>query len=159
MTGSVPAKTVREALKRKPPWLVLCLGFGGLLFFILAACIGSLLMLGHVRQQETAMRQAFLSRLGALDQLRAGIYLSGTYVRDFLLSPDADGAQAQAVRLVSLEKETRAALDGYARTAAPDERSAVSGPARGDRCLLAGARQHSGLDAGRARPHALFLLL
>jgi signal transduction histidine kinase len=113
---------VREALKRNPPWLVLCLGFGGLLFFVLAACTGSLLMLGHVRQQETAMRQAFLSRLGALDQLRSGIYLSGTYVRDFLLSPDTDGAQAQAVRLVSLEKETRAALDGYARTAAPDER-------------------------------------
>ena len=119
---STPAMSVPESPRRRPPWLVLSLGFGGLLIFILAACLGSLWMLGHVRQQETAMRQAFLSRLSALDQIRSGIYLSGTYVRDFLLSPDVDGAQAEAARLVSLEKETRGALDGYARSAAPDER-------------------------------------
>jgi signal transduction histidine kinase len=101
---------------------VVSLGFGGLLIFILAACIGSLLMLGHVRQQETAMRQAFLSRLAGLDQIRSSIYLSGTYVRDFLLSPDIDGAQAQSARLVSLERDTRNSLDAYARSAAPEER-------------------------------------
>jgi signal transduction histidine kinase len=113
---------VPESLLRRRPWLVLSFGFGGLLIIILAACIGSLLMLGHVRQQETAMRQAFLSRLTALDQIRSSIYLSGTYVRDFLLSPDVDGAQAQSARLVSLERETRNALDAYDRSAAPDER-------------------------------------
>jgi signal transduction histidine kinase len=118
---SIPT-SVPESPRRRPPWLVLSLGFGGLLIFILAACIGSLWMLGHVRQQETAMRQAFLARLGALDQIRSGIYLSGTYVRDFLLSPDVDGAQAQSARLVGLERETRTALDEYARSAAPDER-------------------------------------
>jgi len=111
-----------EAPRRKPPWLVLSLGFGGLLVFILAAAIGSLLILGHVRVRETAMRQAFLARLGALDQIRSGIYLSGTYVRDFLLSPDPSGAQAQSARLTGLERETRAALDGYSRSAAPEER-------------------------------------
>ncbi len=119
---STAAKTVPESPRRRPPWLVLSLGFGGLLIFILAACLGSLWMLGHVRTQETAMRQAFLSRLSALDQIRSGIYLSGTYVRDFLLSPDSDGAQAQSARLVSLERETRTALDAYARSAAHDER-------------------------------------
>lgn len=111
-----------EAPRRKPPWLVLSLGFGGLLVFILAAAIGSLLMLGHGRLRETAIRQAFLARLSALDQIRSGIYLSGTYVRDFLLSPDSSGAQAQSARLVGLERETRAALDAYARSAAPAER-------------------------------------
>ena len=108
--------------RRKPPWLVLSLGFGGLLVFILAAAVGSLLVLDHVRRQETGMRQAFLGRLSALDQIRSGIYLSGTYVRDFLLSPDASGAQAQSARLEGLERETRAALDAYARSMAPEER-------------------------------------
>jgi len=116
------AKNPPESARRRPPWLVLSLGFGGLLVFILAAAIGSLLMLGHVRLQETAMRQAFLARLGALDQIRSGIYLSGTYVRDFLLSPDASGAQAQSARLISLERETHNALDAYSRSVAPDER-------------------------------------
>ena len=121
--------TVREPTsssqerRRKPPWLVLSLGFGGLLVFILAAAVGSLLVLDHVRRQETGMRQAFLGRLSALDQIRSGIYLSGTYVRDFLLSPDASGAQAQSARLEGLERETRAALDAYARSMAPEERN------------------------------------
>jgi len=121
-TSGTPSIRVPESLLRRRPWLVVSLGFGGLLFFILAACIGSLLMLGHVRQQETAMRQAFLSRVTALDQIRSSIYLSGTYVRDFLLSPDIDGAQAQAARLVSLEHETHNSLDSYGRSAAPEER-------------------------------------
>ena len=108
--------------RRKPPWLILSLGFGGLLVFILAAAIGSLLMLGHVRLRETAMRQAFQARLAALDRIRSGIYLSGTYVRDFLLSPDLSGAQAQSARLAGLERETHAALDTYSRAAAPEER-------------------------------------
>jgi signal transduction histidine kinase len=102
--------------------LVLSLGFGGLLVFILAAAIGTLLMLSSVRVRDTVMRQQFLARLAALDQIRSGIYLSGTYVRDFLLSPDSNGAQAQSARLVSLERETHSALDAYSRTAAPDER-------------------------------------
>jgi len=116
------AKLPLETPRRKPPWLVLSLGFGGLLFFILAAAIGTLLVLGHVRGQETGMRQAFLSRLSSLDKIRAGIYLSGTYVRDFLLSPDTSSAQAQSARLAGLEKETRAALEAYSRSLAPEER-------------------------------------
>jgi len=113
------------APRRKPPWLVLSLGFGGLLLFILAAATGTLLVLNRVRQEETTMRQAFLGRLGALDQIRAGIYLSGTYVRDFLLSPDSSGAQAQIARLSGLERETRAALDAYSRTMEAEERKPV----------------------------------
>jgi signal transduction histidine kinase len=109
-------------LHRKPPWLVLSFGFGGLLAFILAAAIGTLLVLNHVRTQETGMRQAFLGRLSHLNQIRAGIYLSGTYVRDFLLSPDSSGAQAQSARLAGLQRETLVALEGYSRSLAPEER-------------------------------------
>jgi signal transduction histidine kinase len=119
---NTPRTNTPESPRRRPPWLVLSLGFGGLLGFILAAALGSLFVLGHVRIQEKAMRQAFLARLSALDQIRSGIYLSGTYVRDFLLSPDLSGAQAQSARLAGLERETHAALDSYAHSAAPDER-------------------------------------
>ena len=108
--------------RRKPPWLVLSLGFGGLLVFIVAAATGTLVVLDRVRHQETLIRQAFLQRLSALDQIRAQIYLSGTYVRDFLLSPDTSGAQAQTSRLAALERETHAALQGYSRILEAEER-------------------------------------
>lgn len=106
----------------KAPWLVLSLGFGGLLICIVGAAAGTFLVLSRVRQDEAQARKTFLERLGALDQIRAQIYLSGTYVRDMLLSPDPSGAEAQTARLAPLERETHAALDSYARSLEAEER-------------------------------------
>ena len=106
----------------KAPWLVLSLGFGGLLVCIVGAAFGTFLVLDHVRHEEARTRKTFLERLGALDQIRTQIYLSGTYVRDLLLSPDPSGAEAQTARLATLERETYAALDAYGRSLEPEER-------------------------------------
>lgn len=108
--------------RRKPSLPVLFLGFGGLLLFLVAAAAGSLMALDRTRQEESLMRKAFLARLGALDQIRAQIYLSGTYVRDFLLAPDPRSAGAHAARLGALERETHTAVETYARSLEPDER-------------------------------------
>jgi len=103
---------------------VLYAGFGGLLIFILAAAAGTLLLLDRVRSDDTRTRRTFVERLGALEQIRAQIYLSGTYVRDFLLSPDAGGAEAQRARLTAIENETRTVLDRYDKLLDPEERDA-----------------------------------
>jgi signal transduction histidine kinase len=103
---------------------VLYAGFGGLLIFILAAATGTLYLLDRVRTEDTRTRQAFIERLGALEQIRSQIYLSGTYVRDFLLSPDAGGAEAQRARLTAIENETRPILDRYQHSLEPEERDA-----------------------------------
>lgn len=103
---------------------MLCAGFGGLLIFILAAALGTLVLLDRVRSDDTRTRRTFVERLGALEQIRAQIYLSGTYVRDFLLSPDAGGAEAQRNRLTGIESESRAVLDRYAKLLDPEERDA-----------------------------------
>ncbi len=107
---------------RKPSWVVLALGFGGLLLCILTAAAGTLLVLGRVRNDEAQARRAFLERLASLDQIRSQIYLSGTYVRDFLLAPDAAAAAAQASRLGELEREARSAVKSYSLALEPDER-------------------------------------
>ncbi|HUI80046.1 MAG TPA: ATP-binding protein [Bryobacteraceae bacterium] len=108
--------------RRKPSWLVLSIGFGGLILFLIAAATGTLVSLDRARSSETRLRKAFLARLGALDQIRAQIYLSGTYVRDFLLSPDEPGAASQSTRLEALERETQSALTSYSQSLAPEER-------------------------------------
>ncbi len=107
--------------RRKAPWLVLILGFGGLLVCILAAAVGTISAFDRVRRDETRIRKNYLERQNALDQIRAEIYLSGTYVRDFLLSPDPSGAAAQSARLSTLEQEARAAVSAYAHGLAPEE--------------------------------------
>jgi signal transduction histidine kinase len=108
--------------RRKPSWLILSLGFGGLLVCIVAAAVGTLTALQRVRNAEAQSRKAFLERLGALDQIRAQIYLSGTYVRDFLLSPDPGAAKAEAAHLATLDRDTHKALDAYGRGLEPEER-------------------------------------
>src|SRR5262245_38319911 len=102
--------------------MVLSVGFGGLLVFIIAGAWGSLLVLGRVQGNETHIRRAFLHRLQALDGIRSQIYLSGTLVRDFLLSPDPEVATAQTARLKALNQESNAAMQEYARALEPEER-------------------------------------
>lgn len=109
-------------MRRRAPWLVLWLGFGGLLMGIIGAAVGTLRTLDRVRLDESRFRKSFLARLSALDQIRSQIYLSGTYVRDFLLSPDPSGAAAQSDRLVSLKKDTQTAIQAYSRGLEPEER-------------------------------------
>lgn len=116
------ASKSRAAVRRRTPRLVLWLGFGGLLACIVGAAVGTISALDRVRNDETKIRQTFLTRLGALDQIRSQIYLSGTYVRDFLLSPDPGGAAAQSVRLSALDRETHAAIASYSQTLEPEER-------------------------------------
>ena len=110
------------AQRRRPSWLILSLGFGGLLICIVTAAASTLFALQKVRQSESQARQAFIKRLSDLDQIRSQIYLSGTYVRDFLLSPGPDAAKSQAAHLAALQRETRSALDGYRQELEPDQR-------------------------------------
>ncbi|HLK66144.1 MAG TPA: ATP-binding protein [Bryobacteraceae bacterium] len=111
-----------EATRRKAPRYVLWLGFGGLLVCILAAAAGTLIGVDRVRKDETRIRKNFLGRLDALDRIRAQIYLSGTYIRDVLLSPAPMVAAAQTSRLAILEHETKEALRAYSRSLEPEER-------------------------------------
>ena len=111
-----------ESPPRKASGMVLWLGFGGLLFCILGAATGSLVVMERVHQDETRIRKAFVSRLDALDQIRSTILLSGTYVRDFLLSPDPSGAAAEVARLAALKRDSGVALTTYGHSLEEEER-------------------------------------
>jgi signal transduction histidine kinase len=112
---------VNSTLRKLRPLLVLSAGFGGLILFILAAGVGTLVLLDRVRGDETRIRQAFLDRLRTLEQIRSEIYLSGTDMRDFLLSPGASGGAAQRADIIAIHSQTQAALDQYGRAVDPEE--------------------------------------
>src|SRR5215469_13348074 len=73
------------------------------------------------RGDQNRTLKAYLEREDALDRIRSQIYLSGTYVRDLLLSPDPGGAAAQNSRLATLESDTSAAMKAYAKALDPAE--------------------------------------
>ncbi len=101
---------------------MLVIGFGGLLACIMGAALRTVGAFDQERFDQNRTLKAYLEREDALDRIRSQIYLSGTYVRDLLLSPDPGGAATQGTRLTNLERDTRSALQDYGRSLDPTER-------------------------------------
>lgn len=100
---------------------VLLAGFGGLLALMALAGSNTLLVLGRLRTSDVQIRQHFLSRNSELEKIRSGIYLSGTYLRDYLLAPEPAGAEAQWSNLQGIQRDTSVALNRYAASLDPRE--------------------------------------
>jgi hypothetical protein len=71
---------------------LLLAGFGGLLLLILVVGADALLVLREVRTSDAQVRDTYLRRTHALDQVRSGIYQSAIVMRDYLLASDSEVA-------------------------------------------------------------------
>jgi len=80
-----------------------------------AAGFDAVVALSRLHDTSVEVRQRFFARTRLLDQIRSQIYLSGTYVRDYMLAPAPSGAEDQRRRLQSLQQENKAALAEYTR--------------------------------------------
>ncbi len=103
--------------------LVLTIGFGGLLLLLAFAGFDSVQKLRQIQRRNDAIRESFLARTRLLQQVRSDLYLSGTYVRDCLLEPDAIKAEAHRASLLRTRNRMDAALAGY--MALPNEAQAA----------------------------------
>ncbi len=86
-------------------------GFVGLLVTMAFAEIEGLSALRQIRDINDTIRDDFLERTRLLEKIRADVYVSGTYVRDYLLEPEP--GQAESFRNSLLE--TRADMDAALR--------------------------------------------
>ena len=107
-------------------WRVLLAGFGGLLIVIVVAGIDALVMLRQVRDSNVEIRRAYLVRNRTLEQIRSGIYLSGTTARDYLLAIAPFEAEEQRAKFRAIQADTNAAVASYARSIEPAEAAAFS---------------------------------
>jgi signal transduction histidine kinase len=101
--------------------VVLALGFGGLLCIMAAAGIDALRVLQQFRQSDDQIRNRYLSENHVLNEIRSDVYLSGTYVRDYLLEPDPGRADAYRKSLEDSRRRMEAALESYHHELAPNE--------------------------------------
>jgi len=100
---------------------LLLAGFGGLVLLILIAGADALLVLRDVRSSDAQVRDLYVRRSRALDEVRSGIYQSAIVMRDFLLASDPQVASAQAEKWTAIRQKTDQALADCASALDPAE--------------------------------------
>jgi signal transduction histidine kinase len=101
--------------------LALVAGFGGLLVIITLAGIDTIRVLEEIRHNGEQIRQDFLARNHALNNIRSDVYLSGTYVRDYLLEPETERAESYRSTLEQVRTGIDSALAEYGNRLDPQE--------------------------------------
>src|ERR1051326_6128590 len=101
--------------------IALIVGFGGLLAIIAVAGFDALRVLRKIRADGDEIRQEFLARNHVLNDIRSDVYLSGTYVRDYLLEPDFERAESNRAALEKVRTEMDSALESYGNKLEPEE--------------------------------------
>src|SRR3954452_9995256 len=93
--------------------LLLMVGFGGLLLLMAFAGLDAVRVLHSIQSRNDRIRQDFLARNRLLNQIRSDLYVSGTYMRDYLLEPESAKADAHRASLDKDRGEMEAALQAY----------------------------------------------
>lgn len=99
-------------------------GFGSLLLIMALTGGDALFVLRQVRQQDDAIRRQFLLRNHTLNELRSDLYVSGTWVRDYLLEPEPARADTFRSSLEDVRVKMQSALNEYRQQLNADERPA-----------------------------------
>jgi signal transduction histidine kinase len=93
--------------------ILLTLGFGGLLSITAVAGIDALSVFRWFRHSDEQIRRGYLLRNHVLNDIRSDVYISGTYVRDYLLEPDVERAEAYRTSLEGVRRRMESALESY----------------------------------------------
>ena len=96
----------------KSRW-VLIAGFGGVLLLMSVTGIDMLGTLGSMQVSNNNIREDFVLRTHVLDRIRTDLYVSGTYVRDYLLEPESGKAEGHRDSLAETKQDMDAALAQY----------------------------------------------
>jgi signal transduction histidine kinase len=101
---------------------LLWIGFGGLLLLMGVLGLSAISFLYQIEIRQEQLRQDFVERDRTLERLRSSIYLSGTYIRDFLLDRDAVLASKHRTQFLETRRVIENGVDDYKRLLKNDER-------------------------------------
>src|SRR5689334_4281493 len=97
------------------------IGFGGLLLLMAFAGFDGIRTLRQIQGKDDDTRQELLSRTSMLEKIRSDLYLSGTYVRDYLLEPEPGKAEGHRVSLLQARVDMDSALADFRGLATQNE--------------------------------------
>lgn len=106
--------------------LVLAIGFGSVLFLMLATGIGAVQILREIRKQSDQLRADAMARDQRLSSMRSNLLLSHTYLRSYLLEQDESRAGEHIKQLRICWAQIQQNLDHYPQTRDPLEQDLMS---------------------------------
>ena len=118
MSGSEARGADRLLLSTR---FALGVGFGGLLAIMALAGIYGIRVLQRIRRTENQIRRQFLLQDHALNEVRSQLYLSGSYVRDYLLEPELGRAETYRASLEEVRRQMVSALESFGGQLEPDQ--------------------------------------
>jgi len=110
--------------------LVLMAGFGGLLLLMAFSGLDAIQALGHIQSANDDIRDEYLLRTRVLERLRGDLYISGTYVRDYLLEPQSGKAEGHRYSLLESRRDMDAAVAEYSTLVNVQEQTPFRGLTR-----------------------------
>jgi signal transduction histidine kinase len=96
-------------------------GFGGLLAIMALAGAYGIRILQQIRHNEDQIRQQFLLKNHALNDIRFQFHLAGTSVRDYLLEPEPGRAATYMTSLTKARIQMDSALESFRQQLEPDQ--------------------------------------
>jgi signal transduction histidine kinase len=106
--------------------LALFVGFGGVLGLMALAGLDSIRALHQIQADDAQITRTYLTRHRLLEQIRSSLYLSSTYVRDYLLESNPEVARTSMAGLHSIRDKTTSTLREYSQLIPPDEKESFS---------------------------------
>src|SRR5689334_18540504 len=101
--------------------LILLIGLGGLLGLMAAAGIYTGRSLKTIRARHESIRRVYLERNRTLNQIRSDLYLTSTYVRDYLLDPDIQTAEENRRRFDAVRADLQGRSAQFGRVVLPEQ--------------------------------------
>lgn len=102
---------------------LLLLGFGGLLLLLAFCGVNGLSVVERMQMQNERIREDYFNRDRMLEELRSELFLSGTYVRDFILEQDPNRADLHRREFQESRSRINRTVAAYAAVLRPEERS------------------------------------
>jgi signal transduction histidine kinase len=88
-------------------------GFGGLLLLMIVMGLSAISSMYQIELRERNIREQYLVRDRAIESLRSNTYLSGTYIRDFLLADSDRLAEASKEHFRDQRRRIESVLNEY----------------------------------------------
>lgn len=101
---------------------LLLAGFGGLLLLLAFTGLDTIRVLRTIQKRNDGIRGEFLNRNRVLNQIRADLYVSGTYVRDYLMEPEPGKVESHRISLEGARAAMETALGQYGKSLREGER-------------------------------------